>query len=149
VTGGLVRRVARNALILVIAELFTGVVIGLGARSAMRVVALMDDSPGTSFTVGGTAGIVVAVAVAGTVPALVFMAIRRSFTRSDLARGMLFGGCLALVGLPLAAGEAFQIGNPLVNVAMFGALFVAYGILLSLLVGRLDRRFVPAPVGAS
>jgi hypothetical protein len=146
------RRFFRLALIVALAQLMTGITVGAGARLAMRIVALTDDSPGTVFTAGGTLIILFAVALVASPLAVIFVAIRRIVSGSDLRRGVKFGMVVAIPGLLLPASEAFQIGIVPLNVLMFGGLFVGYGALLSVSIAALERRIrrpgieVPGPV---
>jgi hypothetical protein len=135
-----VRRILRLTLIVALAQLVTGITVGAGARLAMRIVALTDDSPGTVFTAGGTLVILLAVAVVASPLAVVFVSVRRFVSGSDLRRGVKYGAGIAVPGLLIPAGEAFQIGIVPLNVLMFGGLFVLYGVLLSVSIGALERR---------
>jgi hypothetical protein len=135
-----VLRALRLAGLLLLAEVVAGVTLGIGMRVAMRVVALTDDSPGTAFTLGGTLGIIAAVTVLLLPVAALFLGVRRFLKGSPRRRGAIFGLWLVLPLLALPAREAFEIGFVPLNVAMFGSLFVLYGVVLSVTLHRLERR---------
>ncbi len=134
-------RFLRGLGITVLANVAAGVATGTGARLAMRVVALTDDDPGTTFTLGGTFGILFAVTLFSTPVALLFVALRRKILGSDLRKGLVLGAVVVLFpGLPFVLPEAAQIGHWWLNVPMFGGLLVGWGVLLSVAAGWLDRR---------
>src|SRR4029077_6839132 len=91
-------RTGRAVAIVIAAQLFTGITIGLCGRLVMRVVALTDEDPGTLLTFEGTSVIVVIVTVVGFVPALLFVTLRRALPGSDLRKGLILGAGLVIVG---------------------------------------------------
>jgi hypothetical protein len=138
------RSVARWLRIATMAWLVAGVACGIGARVAMRIVALTDSTPGTVLTVGGTVAILVISLIATAPITLVFMALRRTIAGSPFRRGFLFSaGLLGVVGPPfflLTSGEIGGLGIPALNAAMFGSLFLLWGITTSLTIHRLESR---------
>jgi hypothetical protein len=60
-------RALRWIVIVLATALVAGIAGGVGARIAMRVVALTDSDPGTTFTAGGTFGIVLVAVVLGAI----------------------------------------------------------------------------------
>jgi hypothetical protein len=136
------RTVARWLWIATKVWLVAGVTCGIGARLAMRVVALTDSTPGTVLTVGGTLGLLVISLIATFPITLLFMTLRRRLTGSPFRRGLLFGaGLLGVVGpLFLTSGEIVELGIPALNAAMFGSLFLLWGVTASLTLHRLESR---------
>lgn len=130
----------RMAGVIFVAELVAGLALGAGMRLAMRVVALTDGAPGTTFTLGGTLLILVFVSVLLLPIAALFLAVRRFFKGSPRRRGAIFGLWLVVPLLALPAREAIQIGFVPLNVVMFGSLFVLYGMILSVTMSGLERR---------
>ncbi|MGH2694513.1 MAG: hypothetical protein ACRDJJ_06790 [Actinomycetota bacterium] len=128
-----------------------GAVAGAGSRLAMRVVAITDGH--TSFTMGGSLGLVMGGAVAGGLVGLVLVAIRSALRPRGARLGLLFSVLLlGFPGLPFlfGGGEIEELGIPWVNQLMFGSLFVIYGVLaeraMRALEGRIRR---PDPVTAT
>ena len=98
-------------------------VLGLGARAGMRVVALAADQP-TAFTVAGSVAVALLGAVTGAVVAALFLLVRTALPRSRWGRGAIFWtlvGALALRGLSPVT---------LVSAAAFLPLFVVHGVVL-------------------
>ncbi len=143
------------------AALATGAVLGatiggVGARIAMRVVALLGEGqPG--FTIDGTLAIVVMGGVLGALGGLGFALLRRllrmgwgeeSSPRRSIAAGAVYGGVLAaLAALPfflIREGE-LALASPLVGAALFAWIPLAYGLALGAAVPRVERRIAAAP----
>lgn len=120
-----------------------GLVWGIGARIAMRVVALAAHQA-TDFSVGGTVGILMMGAIFGAPFGLLFATVRRWLPDTGPRTGLLFGGLvLLLMGLPFYLGplaEEGQNGNRLLAVGMFAALFIVFGMVVALVYPQLDRR---------
>jgi hypothetical protein len=143
------------------AALATGAVLGatvggIGARIAMRVVALLGDGQ-PSFTVGGTLSIVVMGAILGAAGGLGFALVQR-LARIDrgevpsplrnMAVGAAYGGMLAvLAALPfflIREGE-LALASPLVGAALFAWIPLAYGLALGAAVPAVERWIGSAP----
>lgn len=131
-----------------LAGLLAGAVIGgLGARLAMRIVALLIGSQ-PELTAGGTLGIVIIGGILGLAAGLLFGFIRPLLDRllpgRLLWQGLAYGGVLAiLVSLPfffvregeIALLPAWQ------EIVLFGPIALIYGPALALLDGRLRQRY--------
>jgi len=137
--------VLRRISIGLLAGLIGGLVWGIGARIAMRIVALAAHKP-TEFSVGGTLGILMVGAIYGLLVGLVFAGTRRflpgSWCRSGLISGLLV---LLITGWPIYSGfimEESSLGVRALAVAMFGALFVGFGMVVALAYAWLDDRLV-------
>ena len=127
-----------------LASLIASLIVGIGARIIMRIVALTAHmAPG--FSIGGTLNIVFIVLILGTIPGFVY-ALCLFFLSSStkvgkylpgaIWRGLAFGVLLlVIVGLPsvlipLLPREDLSLGIPLLNRSMFAALPVIYGLTL-------------------
>jgi hypothetical protein len=131
-----------------------GVVLGLGARLAMRVVAVISNRA-PEISVEGTLGILMIGILIGLVSGLIFMALRRYIPGRGLVKGLVFGGlafgALALMLRTLLREEidpAIAAGSLLIVVGTFGIAFAAYGLVLEAMVlwlsARIDRTRWPA-----
>jgi hypothetical protein len=114
----------------------------------MRLVTLAAGTP-AEFTIVGTLGILVIVALASIFPGIVYTLTRRFLPWPEAARGLLFGGAMLLViGVPffygaLSNGELSR--GPLnFGRGLFAALFLLFGLTLGLVAGWLVSR-LPAP----
>ena len=112
-----------------------GLPMGIGARVAMRVVAVLGDQP-TGFSISGTLLILVVFIVAGLILAapfaLVLAALPGRPRLSGLLYGLLLTGVLIVPPFLNPQGELTLV-SPLVGIALFGSLTGGYGILLGLL----------------
>jgi len=120
---------------------------GLGGRLAMRVTGLMatDAEQGTlteadqtvgDVTFGGTLELVIfGGLLVGLVGGLLYAATWRWFGGAGGWRGLLFGAyLLAALGWTVIEGDNFDfatLGSVLVNIAMFAAIFVLFGVLVA------------------
>jgi hypothetical protein len=120
---------------------------GIGGRMAMRVTALMatNAEQGTrteaeeivgEITLGGTLGLVLFGGVAvGIVGGLIYAVLARWFEDAGRWRGAVFGTYLLLtLGWSVIEGDNFDfsiLGSLTVNVLMFGAIFVLFGVLVA------------------
>ncbi len=132
-----------------LAGLLAGAVIGgIGARLAMRVVALVVGSQ-PSFTLTGTVLIVLMGAILGIPLGLLYIALRRVWRGPDGWLGLLMGvTLLLLLVVPLFTsqpGGEFGLLSPLAGIALFGVLPVGFGLALAWLVPFLERRFAGSP----
>jgi hypothetical protein len=139
-----IARALRWLATVVITALVAGVVGGLVARLAMRVVALTDDEPGTLFTVGGTLGIVVVAVVLNAVATALYSPIAINLSGSDVKKGLVLGAVLIVIPGLIVLGEAIDVGRPLFNVPMFAGVAVLDGLVIAVTFGRLHRA-LPAP----
>ncbi len=133
----------------VLAGVLAGALIGgIGARLAMRIVALVNGSQ-PSFTVTGTLAILLVGAILGIPLGLLYVAVRRIWRWSDGWLGLLLGLALVLLlVVPLFASQRdgeFGLLSPLAGIALFGVLPVGFGLALAWLVPLLERRFAAAP----
>lgn len=132
---------------------------GIGARLAMRVTALLasraDQGAVTDaeaivgdVTVAGTIFLVLLGAAVGAVGGLLYMSTHRRLAWAGRWRGVVFGVLiLAMFGSALVEGhnpDFARFGIPIVNVAMFGSLFVFFGVLIAPVYASVDRA-VPPP----
>jgi hypothetical protein len=119
-------------------------VLGVGLRLAMRVVAISDPIRTPEFSVGGTAFILVGVGLMlGTFAGAYLGGLRHllGLTR----RSVILIGTVALVlmlfGDSETRSELFDLGlGGWVNIPMFGAIVVAYCWTQDVIVRGLDRR---------
>jgi hypothetical protein len=91
-------RALRWIVIVLATPLVAGIAGGVGARLAMRVVALTDSDPGTTLTLGGTFGIVLVAVVARgcrRCDLLVDAAVHPRIAHAEMARA-----CQRTCGLP-------------------------------------------------
>ena len=134
-----------------------GVVGGVGGRIAMRVTGFVSGQAvlGVSttngnrvgdITLGGTIGVLLVGALLGAFGGVLYASVEPWFRRLRPWHGVAFG-----VFLLAAAGIAVldpnnsdfpRFGSALLNVAMFGALFLLFGPLIAWVFDRLPR-FVP------
>ena len=135
------------------------VALGIGSRLAMRIVALLasDADQGTltdaqaivgDITVGGTIFLTLLGGAVGAVGGLLYLAIHRRLAWAGRWRGVAFGALLlAIFGSTLieSSNPDFDgLGIPIVNVAIFAALFVSFGVLIAPVYDNLQRA-VAAP----
>jgi hypothetical protein len=129
--------------IVTLTALLSGLAFGMGLRVAMRVVAFTDAEPGTTFTVGGTVGILIGAVMASVAFAAAYLAVRRLLPSSVLARRLAFGVVVLVVpGLPFLGGfpEIREIGIPWLNRVMFGGVIIGWGMAIAASFEWLDRR---------
>ena len=149
----------RSIAVATFAGLLCGAVaLGIGSRLAMRVVALVagDADAGKETDAGFTVGDVTAFTLflaflggaAGTFGGMLYAAMHRRLAWAGRWRGFAFGGLvLGIFGSPLIEGsnpDFAEFGIPIVNVALFAALFVFFGILIAPVYDDLERA-VAAP----
>lgn len=131
-----------------LAGLLAGAFIGgLGARLAMRLVALLIGSQ-PALTAGGTLGIVLISGILGLVAGLVFTLVRplldRFLTKSVLWQGLAYGGALAvLLSLPFFLVREGEIAllPAWQEAVLFGPIGLVYGLTLALIDSRLRARY--------
>ena len=143
------------------AALATGALVGatvggVGARIAMRAVALLGEGP-PGFTAGGTLAIVVMGGVLGALGGLGFALLRRllcvgwgeeTSPLRSIGAGAVYGGALAaLAALPffLVREGELALASPPVGAALFAWIPLAYGLALGAATPRVERRMAAAP----
>lgn len=127
---------------------------GIGGRLAMKVVALLAG-PGAQGRItenGSTIGVFTAEtlfllffgAALGMIGGMLYVALRPWLPHSERWRGVAFGAILlATGGALIIEGANFdfrRFGIPALNVALFAALYLAFGVLVVPLADWLDRR---------
>lgn len=144
----------------VLAGLAAGFVAGgVGSRLAMKVVAL-TAGPGArglitengnrigAFT-ADTIFLGVFGAFLGVFGGLLYVALRPWLPRSGRRRGLTFGALLlAACGTAIIEGENFdfhRFGIPVLNIALFGGLFLLFGLVVAPLADRAERAFPAIP----
>ena len=145
-----------------LASLIASLIVGIGARIIMRIVALTAHmTPG--FSIEGTLNIVFLVFILGTMPGFVY-ALGIFFLSSSTKvskylpaafwRGLAFGMLLLVIlGLPsvlipLLPREDLSLGIPLLNKSMFAALALIYGLALGGTEALLHRYLPGKPTSA-
>jgi hypothetical protein len=152
-------RLRETAIVVVGSGIAGALVGGLGSRVVMRISALVAPEVRGMVTENGN--VVGEITLAGTIALMVFAGLsstvfgagafvvaRPWLPRGTVARGLVFGAfLLALTGAAVVdkANPDFVIlGDRLLNVAMFSALFLAFGLVASSAIAVLDRRVPPA-----
>lgn len=129
-----------------LAGLATGAVVaGIGARLAMRAVAVLGGTrPG--FTVDGTVAIMLLAGVMGLVVGAIYGVVRPFLPLRGMARGLALGAVLAaLIALPFfrdPQGE-LALATPALGAALFGAVGLAFALALEAILQRWDARRRP------
>lgn len=132
---------------------------GIGARLAMKAVALIAGPAARgAITKNGnrvgaftteTVFLLVFGTMLGLFGGLLYVAVRPWLPRAGRARGPAFGALLlATCGVAVIEGENFdfhRFGIAPVNIALFAALFVLFGLLVAPLADRADRAFPALP----
>jgi hypothetical protein len=145
--------VLRPVAVGVVSGTLAGLVAGVGARLAMRIVALaIGGIP--EFTPGGTLLIAAIVTSLGVMPGIAYAFAQRRFPGPPVVRGFIFGTLLFVVFevYPLVADMGFtepSIHPPWLRWSVFGALSVVYGLALGAVevpVGRLLPTPLPTPL---
>ena len=132
----------------VVVGLLVGAVVGgIGARIAMRIVALVASMQ-PSFTLGGTTGILVIGAILGMPFGLIYVAIRRYLPGRGLWNGLVYGALLWLIFVVptfLLAGEGeLALVSPAAGIAIFMSVPLLYGMVLAVLLARVEARLLTA-----
>lgn len=152
-------RLRETAIVVVGSGVAGALVGGIGSRLAMRIAALAAPEVRGSLTEGGN--VVGEITLAGTVGLMLFAGIgsailgagaytvaRPWLPRGTAARGLVFGvSLLAFMGSAVidpANADFVLLGDRLLNVTVFSALFVAFGLVASASIAVLDARMTPA-----
>ncbi len=130
-------------------------ILGVAFRVMMRLVALAIGKEPT-FSLGGTALIVLGTAFMGTWFTLVFVATRPWLPSRGLARGLAFGMVLYVLYWYAFFSVAFDdLRNilPPVTIGLLTSLLMtlvlAYGLAVEATIKRLERRWAAASAGAA
>ena len=134
---------------------------GVGSRLAMRISAIAagpamqgtfteNENRVGEITLGGTIFLVVFNGpIVGLFGGLVYIAVRSWLPRPTRWRGPAFGALLlAVFGAVIIDADNIDFrlfGPPLLNVGMFAALFVLFGLVAAPLADRADRAFPAVP----
>ena len=112
------------------------IVVGIGARIAMRIMALTAGNDPV-FTFGGTMAILFPTAVFGIILGLIFVFLRKWLPGSGLWKGLAFGLIiLLLVGIIFIFDEVsntdsnLREGPVLVGIGFFAPFLVAFGVMM-------------------
>lgn len=126
---------------------------GIGARAAMRLIALGQDRA-PAFTVRGSLVVVFAGTLIGAIVGAAYVAVRRFIPGRGVVRGLLYSLGLQLLGLligfPLPVrppGGSFVAGDVIARV-VFAGLLLAGGGVLELLVSWHETRGATLAGGA-
>ena len=115
------------------------VILGVGGRIAMRIIAIVaGQAPG--FSVGGTLDVLLLGALWGAPGGPIVLALPRLIARQRLVCGVALGALGFAVAM-LTVGR--QLSGPVagprvwpIAVALCAALFLAYGIVVDIVVGK-------------
>jgi hypothetical protein len=144
----------------VVGGLLAGAVAGFGARVAMWVIRLMNDSHNGEvthanaavgrWTSSGTVEIVLTGALIFGLPgAVLYLIVRRWLPGRPLVRGVLFGVVLLALGAAAFVQdneyEYTRYVSPAVSVPLFMALFPIYGVVLAPVAEGLGRGSLAPP----
>ncbi|MDP9238706.1 MAG: hypothetical protein M3P30_15130 [Chloroflexota bacterium] len=104
------------------------------------------------MTAGGTIFLVLLGAAVGAIGGLLYLAAHRRLAWAGRWRGVVFGALiLAIFGSALVEGrnpDFDRFGIPIVNVAMFAALFVFFGVLIAPVYDNIERAVPPPSTSA-
>jgi hypothetical protein len=150
----------RAAAIVAIGSGIAGALVGgLGSRLVMRLAALAAPEARGAVTENGA--VVGEITLAGTVALMVFAGVSSAvfgsgaflvagpwLPRRTVRRGLVFGAfLLAFTGAAVVDKDNADfviLGDRLLNVTLFSALFLAFGLVASAAVAILERRVPPA-----
>jgi len=149
--------IARHSAIVGIAGVVAGLFVGgIGSRVLMRIAAVAADDRvmGATtengnrvgeITLGGTAALVIFVGIgSGLIGAIAFLISEPWLARAGRWHGLTFGGFLLAIGSRAGLNadnfDFFIVGNQELNVAMFLALFLTFGLLMPPNISRLERQ---------
>jgi hypothetical protein len=124
-----------------------GVIWGLGARLAMRVIALMAERT-AEFSLSGTVFILLIGIYPGMLLGLFYLLVRRWLPAPRMSRAACFGTLvLLLLAYPFYIGPLRNESVPELQtlaIILFAVLFVIFGVVVVLVHAMLDR-FIPRP----
>ena len=153
-------RLRETAIVVVGSGIAGALVGGLGSRIVMRLAALAAPEARGLLTENGN--VVGEITLQGTIALMIFAGLsstvfgagtfvvsRPWLPRRTIPRGLVFGVfLLALTGAAVidkGNADFVILGDRLLNVTMFSALFVAFGLVASFAITVLERRVPPAP----
>ena len=127
---------------------------GVGARLAMRVSALLYHDAGQrviytengyrvgEITLNGTLTLIITAMLFGVVGGLLYVGVRGWLPQSRIKRGLVFGLLLLALNGSMIFGDGerdmARFGSAWVNVLLFGAIFIAYGLIAAFVGGKLE-----------
>jgi hypothetical protein len=131
-----VLRIAQGAL----AGIAAGIVTGIGARIAMRLVAVgVADGVGVrpEFTIEGTVAIIASGAIAGVPFGAAYALVERRLPHPARARGLMYAALVLVFFGPLffATEEFFSRGR----IALFTLVFLVFGIAIGAALPLVER----------
>ena len=133
------------------AGFLSGLILGIGLRLAMRLVALAAGRE-PLFTLGGTLMIIMVGVVFGAIFGLLFAAMRQWFPGTTLAKGIGYGAVLlVLFWYPFfeeARGDLKNVLHPVVigvATSIVSMLWIGYAFVMVILLGRFERHW-PTPL---
>jgi hypothetical protein len=150
--AGMVWRALRACGITMLAGMAGGVVWGVGARAAMRAIALAAGHR-PDFSWGGTLGILLLGAFVGGLAGLPYLAVRRLAPAGRGRRALAYCLLVMLTLGPLVylsppfQGEAASTGQLGLAVALFAPLLVILGWVVVAVTEALDRRLLRPGAG--
>ena len=143
-----------------LAAIVAGAVAGLGARVAMWVIRLMNESHNGEvthanfamgqWTLAGTVNVVMTGAMLFGMPgAILYLLVRRFLPRALVVRGLAFGAVVLAMGFSgFVQDNEYEYDryvSPAVSVPLFMALFLLYGVVLAPVAERLGRGSLEPP----
>lgn len=144
----IVRHVARLVGAWLICGLVAGLLLGIGGRLAMRLIAIVERQP-PELSLGGTIGVLITGLIIGLASAALFVPIRAYTPGTGVWKGGLFGLLVMLLLLPILPppikdeiASATEKGLLPVVLGIFGVLFLLDGMAVQML----EARFLP-PAG--
>ncbi|MGI8424727.1 MAG: hypothetical protein ACR2NO_11575 [Chloroflexota bacterium] len=122
-----------------------GLLVGVGARIAMRLIALAGSQPPV-LNIGGTLTVLVTGIAYGIAGGVIYGAVRERLPGTGASKGLAFGLLVLLLFGPVYF-LADQVGElhvaPLVDIATFSLLFVLGGVIIGVAAESLERRLPP------
>jgi hypothetical protein len=131
---------------------------GFGARISMRIISLTAgrehygeltdfEFPVGQITIDGTTTLLFTGAYSGIAGGIAWLAVRHWLITLGHWRGLIFGSLiLATVGFGTIDDGNFdftRFGSPALNIALFAAIFIAFGLLVVPLTDWLERVLPP------
>lgn len=122
-----------------LAGLVGGLVLGIGGRLAMALIAVAAGRA-PAFSLGGSAEVLLTGIAIGAPAGVVFIAARQYLSRLGRWKGALFGALvfvlLVLVPPPAARSAAAGVGQLPLTLGLFGALFMVHGMVVEAVIKR-------------
>ena len=122
------------------ASLVSGLFLGVGGRVAMWIIAMIALGA-SGFSWGGTLEVIASGLLFGVPAALIYAVIRKKLGSPAVWKGACFGLLffilLVIFPPPAAVSASSGLRHVLhITLTLFGILFIAYGIILELLLNR-------------